>query len=138
MVNILLVDEEYWSIEPLIDKIETETNSKVTLASSCSDAMIHFDKNEYHYVILDLMLPAGEYSIVKDLIKEGDTYYGLNLLEYLRGKNSDIPIIGFSIADDDYVKNKFKDLNAVFFCKLSIDAMSSIVSIIKKTEFNSR
>lgn len=135
MKSILIIDEEQWVIELLVDTIEKSTGGIVTIAISCSDAVELFKQNNYDYIILDLMLPAGEYEIIKDIIKDDrDLMFGLQLLKFFRKENKTVKIIGHSIADTDEIRQSFSEQNANYVSKFSENSIERIVKLMTTEE----
>ncbi len=131
MKKILLIDEELWYFDALLDLIRYTTTHVVTVAANCSDAVILFKKNKYDCIILDLALPAGNYYTVKGIIDEReDKLFGLQLLRFFRKEDDGIRIIGYSVADTKEIQQSFRQLNADYVPKLSENSFNKLRELI--------
>lgn len=104
MSKILLVEDDPQISRTL--KINLGLNGfHVTLASSISEALIKFSKDEFHMILMDIGLPDGS---------------GLDLCKTIRETNTEIPILflsartdeatvvrGITLGADDYIRKPF-------------------------------
>lgn len=96
--KILLVDDETALLEMVQELLRKEGYLYIDTAQSCQKAEELFRKNEYHMVLLDVMLPDGD---------------GFSLFEKLkRGENRQIPVIFLSARDEDQARLKGLGLGA--------------------------
>ncbi|MGM0620994.1 MAG: response regulator, partial [Bacteroidota bacterium] len=103
-VKLLLVEDDEALLFIVKDNLE-QNNYEVDVAPNGQEAIELFDANNYHLIILDVMLPKVD---------------GFKVAEYIREKNEQVPIIfltarsmtedkikGLSIGGDDYIPKPF-------------------------------
>ncbi len=103
-VKLLLVEDDDALRFIVKDNLE-QNNYQVDVAENGQEAIEFFNKNSYHLIILDVMLPKVD---------------GFKVAEYIRKTNQDIPIIfltarsmtedkitGLTIGGDDYIPKPF-------------------------------
>lgn len=131
MKKILIIDEEKWLIDPIINEIESRIICEIHFAWNCSESIIYFLNNYYDHIILDLMLPVGNYEITKDIIKDdASLLFGLQLLKFFRSQNKSVNIIGYSLACHGEIKQAFIENNANFLCKLDADSFVNLLKLV--------
>lgn len=104
IIKLLLVEDDETLSFIVKDNLE-QNNYSVDLAKDGRIAMELFEKNDYHLIILDVMLPKVD---------------GFKVAEHIRQKNVNIPIIfltarsmtedkitGLTIGGDDYISKPF-------------------------------
>lgn len=131
MKNILLIDEDKMSVYGISYLLKEYTDVRIAGATNCSEAIVFFQGNEYDLIILDLMLPIGDYEATKDFISDtNDSMFGLQLLKVFRSINEKVKIVGYSIADTKEIRQLFSELNADFLCKLHMDSRDKLKNIV--------
>ncbi|MFO7612710.1 MAG: response regulator transcription factor [Clostridia bacterium] len=117
--NILIVEDQK-EISTIVAKYLDKEGYNISVAENGFEALDYFNNNEYHLIILDIMMPGIS---------------GFDVLREIR-KISDIPVImltakqeefdrikGFDIGADDYVVKPFS----------ARELMKRIKAIIKRT-----
>jgi len=128
--KILVVDEEKWYMDALFDRIDCEFGKGMyDYAFNGIQALKKIEKNYYNVVILDLLLPLGDgINLPSD---EPDLVYGIYILRKIRNINNDIPVICYTILDDNNVKASVTDLNATYICKINDDSFELLFNKLK-------
>lgn len=131
MKKILIIDEDRWHLEPIIDAIESSVICEIHFAIDCSSSITQFLHNNYDHIILDLMLPVGEYEISKEIIADdGSLMFGIQLLKFFRSKNKTVNIVGYSVADSNEIRKVFFEANAKYICKIEEDSYDKLIKIV--------
>jgi CheY-like chemotaxis protein len=134
--KFLIMDEEYWSIEPVIDRIfSVFGNDSIVYCADGSEGLEKLGEGEFSCIILDIMFPLGT-----RLDNDSDTSQsikgGLIILKRIREVlKYNIPIICFTIRDDDEVKFEIaKYSNTYHISKLNGRAIDLLISQLKKLQ----
>ncbi len=131
MKKILIIDEERWYLESMIEAIESRVICEIHFAIDCSESITQFLNNNYDHIILDLMLPVGEYEITKDIITDdGSLMFGIQLLNFFRSENKTVDIIGYSVADNNEIRQAFIEADAKYLCKIDEDSYDNLIKIV--------
>jgi CheY-like chemotaxis protein len=132
--KVLIMDEEYWSIEPVIDRIQSVfgVESYVYCADG-SEGLERFEQEEYSCIILDIMFPLGS-ALDTDDDSSQSIKGGLIMLKRLRDIiKTKVPIICFTIRDDDEVKTEIlKYSNTSHISKLNSRALDLLITQLRK------
>lgn len=127
--RILVMDEEFWSIQPAIDRIERVFGSGIT--EWCDSGLagltqLQDTKQNYCCVILDIMFPLGRDT------DEDSISGGLIILNEIRNiLHQDIPVICFTFRDDESVKTEInKFTRTTHISKLT--GLEQLINQIKK------
>ncbi|MBK8484266.1 MAG: response regulator transcription factor [Saprospiraceae bacterium] len=132
--KILIIDEEFWSIEPAIYKIEKEFGKDSTVyCADGSEGLDMLQTNNFSCIILDIMFPLG--AALEDVLENIEPINGgLIILDRIRNiLGLKIPVICFTIRDDDEVKIEIKKYTkASHISKLNEKAEDLLISQIKK------
>jgi CheY-like chemotaxis protein len=94
--RILLVEDD--PNEAFIDLLEDFEDYEITIARAVSDALSFLYKNNFHAVIMDIIVPAGEdYEKFFNLSEETRGCPGFELIKIIReGTIGKIPVVIFS------------------------------------------
>jgi len=132
--RILFIDEERWSIEPIIDRINSEFGDTVDYIEDGSSglSLLLQKGDQYQCVILDIMFPLG--ADLDDGEEDRSVRAGLILLHLIRRIHRiKVPIICFTIRDDDEVKTTIEKFsNATHICKVNMRAMDLLMIQLRK------
>src|ERR1700750_2736425 len=94
--RILIIDEENISVRGIKFLIESKIKDAYYYVSrTCFAGLRELEINSYDLVILDMMLPKGDWSIS---IERPDNLYGIDLLENIRKEFKDLPVICYTIV----------------------------------------
>jgi CheY-like chemotaxis protein len=132
MKKILIVDEESISVRGILYLIEHRLdNVAPTVCKTCSSALVALKNEKYDLLILDMMLPKGDWQRPPD---RADNLYGIDLLAEIRLELSetDLPIICYTVLDNDLIKSKIQALGGVYLCKNVEKSRELLVSSINK------
>ena len=131
--KILLIDEEYWSIEPIIDRIQnTFGKDTVVYCADGAEGLKMLLQYEFACIILDIMFPLGSFLETDE--NEGDSINsGLIILKRLRENlKCRIPVICFTIRDDDQAKSEIKKYDDSYhISKLNPRAIDILINQIR-------
>ncbi|WP_298140591.1 response regulator [Flavobacterium sp.] len=131
MNKILIADEEKWFLEAVTDRIDAEYGmNHYDFVLNGSDALELLNKSNYKMIILDMMMPLG-----KDLElpeNEPNLMFGIYILRLIRNINRSIPVVCYTILDDNVLKKQIKDLDAIHICKLDDNSFDNLFRNIKK------
>ena len=131
MSKILIVDEEKWFLEAITDRIDAEFGeNRYDFVLNGYDALEQLSNNSYTMIILDMMMPlGGDLELPKS---EAKTMFGIYILQLIRKKNTSIPIICYTIIDDNLIKKQINQYDAIHICKLNEDAYDELFEHINK------
>jgi CheY-like chemotaxis protein len=132
--KILIMDEEYWSIQPAIDRIHFVFGEDVTTyCASGYEGLTRLQEAEFGCVILDIMFPLGE-EMDSDEDSTQSIRGGLIVLGEIRKKlRMSIPVICFTIRDDEEVKQEIKKYQNTFhISKLNNNGLEILIIQLKK------
>jgi two-component system chemotaxis sensor kinase CheA len=110
--KVLLIDEDEIYMMPIFDRLKFE-KINYDYCNTGYKGLEKFKKEEYKLIILDMRLSLGE-----EL--ENITNFkppGLYVLEEIRKINKKIPIICFTIIDDESLAGNIKKLNSIYINK---------------------
>lgn len=128
------MDEEYWSIEPIIDRIKNHYgDDSYVYCADGTEGIETFEKGTFACIILDIMFPLGadyEDDADADLAING----GLIILKKLREEiRTTVPVICLSLRDDDEVKAEIEKYDhTMHISKLNSRAMETLISQLNK------
>lgn len=124
-VKLLLVEDDEALRFIVKDNLE-QNNYEVDVAPNGQEAIELFDANNYHLIILDVMLPKVD---------------GFKVAEYIREKNEQVPIIfltarsmtedkikGLSIGGDDYIPKPFSMEELLLKIKVFLKRSSNTIT----------
>ena len=130
MARILIIDEENISVRGIKYIIEKNLNGVDCFVSrTCSAGLRELDANDYSLLILDMMLPVGDWYIKSE---RADNLYGLDLLEVIRKKYTDLEIICYTVINEKQIIEKIKSLRAHHICKIMNNSREELLSLMKK------
>jgi CheY-like chemotaxis protein len=132
--RVLIMDEEYWSIEPVIDRMQSLFGKETTVyCSDGTEGIERLKSEEFCCIILDIMFPLGA-SVETDEDSSQSIRGGLIILKRIREVlKCKTPVICFTIRDDDEVKNEIsKYANAMHISKLNIRSMELLMTQLRK------
>ena len=131
MKTILIVDEEKISVSGIIFTIEQNfSDIQILTARTCSEALEVMGGERVDLIILDMMIPKGTMTFKKERI---DFRYGIDLLIELRNRGISIPIICYTIINnDDSLVSQINDNRGVYLCKLAENSTNDLTKIIEK------
>ncbi len=125
IVKLLLVEDDDALRFIVKDNLE-QNGYEVDIAENGQEAIELFEKNEYHLIVLDVMLPKID---------------GFKVLEHIRRTNEQIPIIiltarsmtedkitGLSLGGDDYIPKPFSMEELLLKIKIFLKRSNTIPS----------
>jgi CheY-like chemotaxis protein len=134
--KILVMDEEYWSIEPAIDRIESLFGKEILEYSSNGvEGLRQLKDHNFKCIILDIMFPMGD---DMDILEEEEGLKsisgGISVLHEIRNTlKMKTPVICFTIRDDDEVKASIKKYaNTIHISKLNMNGLELLINQIKR------
>lgn len=133
MKKVLIVDDERWYVEPLIDRLDFEGYSTL-YASSCDEAL-SIVKREFEHIrliVVDSFLPIGEKSTFLEKQFQSSKMIGLQLAKYISSNCKNISIIGFSQLNEDDIVMGFRKNGFQFISKLETDSFDKLCNYIKE------
>lgn len=131
MKRILIADEEKWFLEAITDRLDAEFGAnRYDFVRNGYDALQLLEQNQYSMIILDMMMPlGGNLQLPKH---DPPMMFGVYILQLIRKQNKTIPIICYTILDDNLIKKQIKQSNAIHICKLDDDAYAELFDYINK------
>ncbi|SHJ25932.1 two component transcriptional regulator, winged helix family [Tangfeifania diversioriginum] len=124
-VKLLLVEDDEALRFIVKDNLE-QNNYEVDVAPNGQEAIEFFNANNYHLIVLDVMLPKID---------------GFKVAEYIREKNEQVPIIfltarsmtedkikGLSIGGDDYIPKPFSMEELLLKIKVFLKRSSNTIT----------
>ena len=96
--KILWIDDDAYLLHPYILKLEDQGYEVIT-ARTLSEARAAVETNDIAAVVMDVMLPPGEYP--NNLSLKGGFESGLVLGRWIKSHYPEIPILGFSAIRDE-------------------------------------
>jgi CheY-like chemotaxis protein len=132
MKKILIADEEMWYMEAVMDRIDYEYGKNhYDFVYNGNDAIELLKKNKYSLFVLDMMMPLGGNLELPE--KEPYLMYGIYILRLIRKLNINVPIVCYTILEDNGIKKQIDELNAIHICKLDDDAYDNLFKQINKS-----
>ena len=106
--QILIIDDEDWYMEPILDRLDFLEIS-YEYVETIAEGLEMLEANTYKLIIMDMKLPFG-----KDFGVAAENYIapGLFLLDEVRKRNKDIPVISYTALKDPNINAKLKNNNA--------------------------
>lgn len=130
--KVLLVDEEKWYIDGVIDRINNELGeNRYDYAMDGNEALDFISKNDYALIVLDMMLPIGKGNILVLETNSENPVIGLEVLKELRKTHPNLPIVCYTALKDDSVKQEILKENALYISKLSETSFDELCDLIK-------
>lgn len=104
MVYKILVVEDQKEISDIVSKYLTKEGYQVTVANDGLEALEYFSKQEFHLVLLDIMMPGiSGYDVLKEIRKISEIP-----IIMLTARQEEVDRLkGFEIGADDYVIKPF-------------------------------
>jgi CheY-like chemotaxis protein len=127
--RVLFIDDDVKRIESHIEMMRIE-GYDVEIQRSSQKGLEEFrtHKDNYDIIILDIMMPRGEFT-------QEETKYGritgLVLLEKLREMSKDIPIIVLTVVRDPKLMKKARELEVTEYL-LKPQLPSALMEVIEK------
>jgi predicted nucleotide-binding protein len=133
MKKILIVDDERWYVEPLIDRLSFE-GYNVLYASSCDEALSIIKEQAEHIrlIVIDSFLPIGDKSTFLEKQFQSSKIIGLQLAKYISNNFKNISIIGYSQLNEDDIIMGFRKNGFQFISKLESDSFDMLCNYIKE------
>lgn len=130
MATILIIDEEKISVSGIKFALETNLSAaEIFVARTCSQGLEYLETKKIDLVILDMMLPKGNMNFLNERI---DFRYGIDLLIDIRSKQITLPVICYTIINNDPdLENQIKANEGVYICKLFENATMDLITTIK-------
>lgn len=122
--TVLFVDDEPWLQTAIIAVLEAE-NYKCISKTNATDAVRFISKNNVDILVTDIMMPAGE-----DFYKTDSSMVGLKLVEFVKAKYPDLPIICLSVIGDQVIINDLKK-KGVLYLRKGETPLQTAIDLIK-------
>lgn len=106
MINILLIDDEKKICEFVKAYLDKE-GYKTDVAYNGNDAINYLDKNQYHIVLLDRMLPDISGEEICNYIRNNCKFMNVAIIMLSAKTEDDDRIEGFELGCDDYICKPF-------------------------------
>lgn len=104
MVYKILVVEDQKEISDIVSKYLTKEGYQVTVANDGLEALEYFSKQEFHLVLLDIMMPGiSGYDVLKEIRKISE----IPIIMLTARQEEGDRLKGFEIGADDYVIKPF-------------------------------
>ncbi|MCU0288135.1 MAG: response regulator [Acidobacteria bacterium] len=126
--TILIIDDEEWYYEPILERLEYEG---ITY-NFCRTGYAGLQKLEikaYKVILLDMKVSLGEE--LKHIIGYGPAP-GIYILEKIKERNKNMPVICYTVLTDDEVVAKIVDLGGKHLAKGSLKDTKALIDEIKK------
>ncbi|MEK4029225.1 response regulator transcription factor [Pseudobacillus sp. FSL P4-0506] len=108
--KILIVDDEVGILKLLTITLQKEHFSHIVTASTKEEAMQTLFKQDFHIILLDVMLPDGDGFALCSAIRQQTTAPIL----FISARSSDFDkLTGLSVGGDDYITKPFNPLEVV-------------------------
>jgi DNA-binding NarL/FixJ family response regulator len=128
MGSILIIDEEGISVRGIMYLIEKHfPNIQSHVSKTCSSGLNEIKTNDYNVVILDMMLPLGDWQMPHNKL---DNLNGLNLLEEIRKIKPNLQVVCYTIVADEKLQEKISGLHAKYVCKLHENSRQDLINYI--------
>ncbi len=129
--KVLIVDEEKWYMDAIFDRMDAEFGlGHYDYVFNGHDALELLKINNYSLIVLDMMLPlGGDLTLPED---EPDLMYGIYILRKIREYNKRIPVICYTILNEESIKNEIRDLHAIHLHKLGDRSDEKLFDEIKR------
>lgn len=131
--KVLLVDEEKWYIDGIIDRIISEIGVNLyDYAMTGNEALDLIEKNKnYCLIVLDMMLPAGAGEILEIDETGINPVLGLEVLKVIKEKFPNLPVVCYTALKDEQVKQQILDQKAEYLLKLDETSFDNLFEKIK-------
>jgi DNA-binding NtrC family response regulator len=114
--DVLIVDDEEWFVEPILDRLDFE-NISYDFCTNGSEAMKLLQSTGYKSVILDIKVSLGD--DYQDTV--GSDFPGIFLLGEMKKKNPGLPVLCYTMLTDHEVVTKIRQLGGIHIAKGSGD-----------------
>ncbi|MBE2226597.1 MAG: hypothetical protein IAE93_04620 [Ignavibacteria bacterium] len=113
--KILIIDEEKWFFSPIFDRLKYD-KLDYEYCETGIKGLTRFKNNidNYSIIILDIKLTLGEQliEVIRDYL-----YPGIYVLEELRKIDKKIPIICYTVINNEETREKIGRMNANYIAK---------------------
>ena len=132
MKKILIIDDEKWYVEPLIDRLSFE-GYETEFASSCEEALtiLKNQSDNIKIIVVDSFLPINEKTTFIEKQFHSSKVMGLQLAKYISSSYKNISIIGYSQLNEDEIILDFRRSGFHFISKLENDSFNRLCNLIK-------
>lgn len=117
--HLLLIDDEDWFVEPILDRLSFEgIQCRYCRTGFAGLKEFRAHPNRYGIVILDMKLSMGERPRDVDVADlDGYRVAGIYLLEKIRSLAPDLPVIGYTVLDDQSIREAIGRLGGIHLAK---------------------
>jgi len=123
--KVLIIDDEKWFFEPILDRLTYEKIG-FDFCISGSQGLEYLKANKYRVVILDIKVTLGRN--LQHLL--GKDASGISILEEIRKIEHRIPVICFTVLNDEEIRDKILKLGGKHILKATDD--DELINTIKK------
>src|SRR6187399_369293 len=117
MKRVLIIDEEKWYMQAILDRIDFEMEKDLyDYCYNGSDGLDLLKQKRFGVVILDMMVPLGENIVLPP--EEPNLIYGILILRKIRAINKEVRVVCYTIIDEPQLKKDIKDLDGEYVSKL--------------------
>jgi CheY-like chemotaxis protein len=136
MKTVLFIDEEYWFVEPIINKVRKELSGIELLYCEDGIEAIHLIKenSEIAFAIVDLQLPLFDADLLKEFsesLKYPRNLTGFMVMEKLKNLRPEIKVLVLTIVADLEVQLLIEKYGAKYVSKNSPSVIVEILSWIR-------
>jgi len=114
--KLLFVDDETWYIRPIIERLEY-MKFDVTHCTSIGEAINEISNKDFDLAIVDLLVPFGSIQD-KEKFNLKSEIPGIELIKLIK-KESSLPLICYSVFDNNDIKQEISKLDCKLISKAS-------------------
>lgn len=126
--TVLIIDDEDWFFEPILEKLEFEAIS-YDICRTGYAGLQKLESNDYRVILLDMKVSLGEE--LKHIVGYVPAP-GIYVLEKIKKKRPNLPVICYTVLSDDEVVDKIIELGGKHIAKGSIKDTNTLIAEIKK------
>lgn len=117
--KILVIDDEEWLIQPVLDRLEYEEVDYVYAQTGFEGLeYVRNSADQYAAIILDMKIPLGDFSDDFDPdLRRRYPIPGIYVLEEIRKLDPDIPILCFTVLEDHFIRQHTQKWKAMYYKK---------------------
>ena len=110
MSKILWVEDEKASFNAFSFMLERQY--QITRAVDYTDAMLKVRAAHFDLIVVDIIIPSGYKNItLEELLKQTETYFGVNFIKEVRKENKKTPMIVLTIVRTQSILNEIKEID---------------------------
>lgn len=126
--TVLIIDDEDWFLEPILERMDSE-GITYDYCGTGYEGLSKISSEDYKVVVLDMKVSLGKE--LKDVIAH-EPAAGIYVVEEIKKKKSELPVICYTVLSDEEVVSKIKELGGKHLAKGSMEDVTTLIEEIKR------